>query len=86
MVSIEQLCRDLKRITDDVSGYVQYLEREREEILNSMNKVQGTFGDQQAGQQIVTLLMHSINDLSKADSSFYVIQSRINEYINYITK
>ena len=86
MMSIEQLCRDLLRVSEDISGYEKRMEREREETRMTMEKVQSTFGDQTAGQQIVAELYYCINDLAKADSSFYMIRSMINEYINSITK
>ena len=64
----------------------QNLERERNYILETMEKVQSNFGDQKAGQQLVITLYNVINTLAEADSALYRLRSRIAPYISQTRK
>lgn len=81
-MNIIELGEQLRAVGERINGNIQNLERERNYVLETMQKVQSSFGDQPAGQQIVTQLYSVINSLAAADSSLNALHARIDPYIN----
>lgn len=75
----------LQALTQRLQQSMDRLERERGYLLESMDKVQGTFGDQQAGSQMVTDLFQALNHAAMADSALYAASVELKSYINQIS-
>lgn len=86
MLSIEEICRELQKIDRTCTDISGRLERERGEIINSMNKAQSTFGGTQEGQGVVLRFSDALNKIVYADDSLYSLRSSIQQLINRIKK
>jgi len=84
--SVEQICGELAAIDAMVSRHSERLERERGEILNTMNKAQSAFGSQEPGQNIVMTLSHVINSIVSADGALYQLKSDISDFTQQMQK
>lgn len=83
-MSIEELIGQLMAVSERANSNIVSLERERGYVLETMEKIQKNFGDQNAGQQMVVELYHVLNSLSFADSSLNALKSTIARYINQL--
>lgn len=86
MISIEVIIRELLKIEQQLSTCTRHIESSRNEILDAMDRAQGTFGDQQPGQYLVILLSEAMKGLVCADSSLYSLKSGIEDYIRQLRK
>jgi len=86
MSSVEQITTELLSIDFDISTYEVRLQRERGEITNTMNKAQSTFGDQQAGQILVTTLYRTLQNIVTADSSLHLVRQEIHDCVQNMQK
>ena len=86
MGNVEQIVNELLVVDSDISTYSIRLERERGEITNTMNKIQSSFGDQPAGQNIVTILYKSVQNIVNADSALYISRQEIKKYVQNLQK
>lgn len=86
MSSIEQITSELLSIDSDISTYAVRLQRERGEITNTMNKAQSAFGDQQAGQGLVTTLYRTLQNIVTADSCLHLVRQEIHDCIHNMQK
>ena len=85
-MNIEELIGKLQAVNERASNNIGNLERERGYIMETMQKIQANFGNQNAGQQMVTQLYHAMNSLSFADSSLNALKSAISRYINQLRR
>ena len=86
MGNVEQIVNELLVVDSDISACSVSLERERGEISNTMNKIQSSFGNQPAGQNVVTILYKSLQSLVNADSALYISRQEIKKYVQNIQK
>jgi len=86
MINFDQIRSELLLIDNYATRHTEHLDRERGYIIEAMNKAQETFGDQEAGQNLVITLSYVINNLVSADSAIYHLKSDIHEYIQQIQK
>lgn len=86
MTNIEELIGQLQVISERANSNIKSLERERNYVLETMEKVQKSFGDQRPGQQMVTELYHAINSMAFTDSSLNALRTAIDRYINQLKK
>lgn len=85
-MGVSELGERLYAVSERADKSIQNLERERNYILETMQRVQNNFGDQQAGQQLVLTLLCVINSLAAADSTMNALRSRIGSYISETRK
>ncbi len=86
MVSIEDITRELLKIEQRLSNCTHHIESSRNELLDAMDRAQGTFGDQQPGQYLAMSLSEAMKRLVCADSSLYSLKSGIEDYIRQLKK
>lgn len=86
MSNIDQIVNELLVVDSDISTCSVSLERERGEITNTINKVQSTFGDQHAGQYVVTTLYKTLQSIVNADSALYITRQEIKKYVQNLQK
>ena len=86
MTGIDQIGVELTVIDADASRHSERLTRERGEIINTINKTQTTFGDQEPGQSLIITLSHVINNAVNAESAIDRLKSDIREYIRQIQR
>ena len=86
MNNIEQIASEILSIDSDVSAVSIRLQRENGEIANTMNKAQSTFGDQQAGQQLVNTLYRILQNVNNADGSLNIVRQEMRDYIQMLQK
>lgn len=86
MSSIEQIISELLSVDSDISTYAVKLQRECGEITNTMNKAQSAFGDQPAGQGLVTTLYRTLQSITTADSSLHLVRQEIRNCIQSLQK
>ena len=85
-MNIQEFCEQLSALSERARESVEKLERERNYVLETMQKTQSSFGDQPPGQKLVTTLYHVNNALTAADSALYTLRSRIESYTQQIRK
>lgn len=81
MSSIDQIVNELLAVDSDISKCTSNLEREREEIANSIKKVQSAFADQQAGLNLATILYETIQKIVNADTALFFTRQEIKRYV-----
>ncbi len=86
MISIEDIIRELLKIEQQLSTCTHHMESSRDEILDAMDRAQGTFGEQQSGQYLVMALSEAMKGLVCADSSLYSLRTGIEDYIRQLRK
>lgn len=86
MNNMEEIVNELLSIDSDISTHAVKLQRERGEITNTMNKAQSAFGDQQAGQGLVTTLYKTLQNIVVADSSLNLVRQEIRDCIHNMQK
>ena len=86
MSNMEEIIDELLSIDSDISTLEIRLQRERGEITNTMNKAQSAFGDQQAGQGLVTTLYRTLQNIVVADSSLSIARQEIRDCIQNMKK
>lgn len=86
MPNIEEIFRELQKAERSCADISGRLERERGEIINSMNKAQSTFGGTQEGQGVVLRLSDALSKIVYADDSLYSLRTSIQQNINRIKK
>ncbi len=85
-MNIQEFCEQLNALSERAKDSMDKLERERNYVIETMQKTQGSFGDQPPGQKLVTTLYHANNALTSADSALYMLRSRIESYIQQTRK
>lgn len=85
-MNIEELCGRIHAALGRIDSGIENLERERNYILSTMNKLQSNFGDQSAGQQAVTELYRAINSIAAADSSLNALRVELGRYTDEIKR
>ena len=85
-MNIQEFCEQLTALNERVKDAMEHLERECNYVNETMQKTQGSFGNQPAGQKIVTTLYYVNNTLNAADSELYKLSSRIENYIQQVRK
>ena len=86
MSNIDQISNELLSIDADISTHAVKLQREKGEIVNTMNKAQSAFGDQSAGQGLVSTLYRTLQNINNAESSLQMVRQEIREYIQNLHK
>lgn len=86
MTNLEELIGQLHVISERANSNITSLERERNDVLETMEKVQKNFSDQRPGQQMVAELYHAINSMAFADSSLSALRTAIDRYIHQLKK
>ena len=86
MGNVEDIIIKMKAIESDVSTNAVMLERERGEIINTMNKTQSVFSDQRPGQELVSTLYKILQNLATVDSEMYLVKNDIEEFIRSLQK
>lgn len=86
MTSVSDIENDLNAIESRVAGHTKYLERARNEIVETMDKAQEKFGKDENGQNAVMSMYQALNAFSKADSILYTLKSDIQRYIGNLKK
>ena len=81
MTNFEELIGQLQVISERANSNIKSLERERNYVLETMEKVQKSFGDQRPGQLLVTELYNALNSLDFAVSSLYALRTSIDRFI-----
>lgn len=84
MSKVNQIVNELLVIDSDISAHTAKLERERNEITNTINKAQHTFGNQQAGTALVTALYKTVQRIVSADGDLYLVRQEIKKYISNV--
>lgn len=85
-MNILEFDEQLNALGERAKASMDRLERERGYVIDTMQKTQGSFGDQPPGQKLVTTLYHVNNALTTADSALYALRSRIESYIQQTRK
>ena len=85
-MNIIELGERLRAVSERAGQNVGNLQRESQYVTETMQKVQSSFGDQLAGQQLVTALYSVINSLGAADSALNALRSRVAVYNSEIRK
>lgn len=85
-MNIQEFCEQLNSLSERAKESMDKLERERNYVIETMQKTQASFGDQQPGQKLVTMLYHVNNALTAADSALYTLRSRVSSYIQETRK
>ena len=85
-MNIQEFCEQLNALSERAKDSMDKLERERNYVIETMQKTQGSFGDQPPGQKLVTTLYHANNALTSADSALYMLRSRIESDIQQTRK
>ena len=85
-MNIQEFGEQLNALGERAAVSMDRLERERAYIIETMEKTQGGFGDQQPGQKLVASLYNVNNALSAADSVLYALRSRVESYIQQTKK
>lgn len=86
MISIEDITKELLKVEQQLSTCTYRIEGSKNEILEAMNRVQRTFGDQQSGQYLVASLSEAMKELVYADSSLYTLKTGLEDYIRQLSK
>ena len=86
MNSVEQICGEIAVINAMVSHHSERLERERGELLNTMNKAQSAFASQEAGQDLVKTLLHVISSVVSADGALHQLKSDLSDFPRQMQK
>ena len=79
-MNIIELGERLRAVSERTGKNAENLRRESQYVTETMQKVQSNFGNQSAGQQMVTALYNVINSLGAADSTLNALHSRIEVY------
>jgi hypothetical protein len=79
-MNIIELGERLRAVSERAGKNADNLRRESQYVTETMQKVQSNFGNQSAGQQVVTALYNVINSLGAADSALNALNSRIAVY------
>lgn len=80
-MNLTQYTEQLQSLKQRASLLCDNLEREKGYILDTQNRVQGDFGDQLPGQQIVIEFYAIINHLNSAETALENLNSQIDTYI-----
>lgn len=86
MGNISDIENSLRSIDERVSKHIYYLERDRNEIVEAMNKAQEQFGKYRNGQSAVMAMFQALNALSTVDGILYSLKMEIQNYIGNIKK
>ena len=86
MGNISDIENSLRSIDERVSNHIDYLEEDRNEIVEAMNKAQEQFGKDRNGQSAVMAMFQALNALSTVDGILYVLKMEIQNYIGNIKK
>ena len=86
MGQIEQIVNELLAVDSDLSAYTFRLERERGEIVNTINKAQSAFGNQHDALILVTTLYKTVQSIVNADTALYIARQEIKKYIQNLQK
>ncbi len=86
MISIEDIAREILKAEQQLSTCTYHIAGCKNEILEAMNRAQRTFGDQQSGQYLVTLLSEAMKELVCADGSLYTLKTGLEDYIRQLNK
>ena len=86
MSSIDQIIDELMAVDSELSTYMNHIQREQDELTNTMSKVQNTFGNQHAGQSIVSTLYKTLQNIVVADGSLNCVKQGINRYMQELQK
>lgn len=81
MSSIDLIVNELLAVDADILKCAHILERERGEIANSIQKVQGSFANQQEGVNLVTILLEIIKKIANADAALFITSQEIKKYV-----
>ena len=83
---MQEYREQLTALAERAQKSMDALERERGYVTDTMQKIQGSFGDQREGQKLVTTLYEVNNALAAADSSLAALRSRVESYIRQTEK
>lgn len=86
MGNISDVENSLRSIDERVSNHIDYLERDRNEIIEAMNKAQEQFGKDRNGQSAVMAMFQALKALSTVDGILYGLKMEIQNYISNIKK
>ena len=86
MISIEDIAREILKIEQQLSICTYHIEGSKNEILDTMNRAQRTFGNQQSGQYLVASLSEAMKELVFADSSLYTLKIGLEDYVRQLNK
>ena len=81
MSSFQEIIGELMAVDAELSAYEASLQREQDEINNTMQKAQSTFGDQQAGQGLVNTLYKTLQNTVFAESALNMVRQSIRNRI-----
>lgn len=86
MIDISQLVDEILAVDAEVSDILNKLERERSEIANSINKVQGTFSNQQSGSMLASTLLRTIQKIVAVDGTLCITRDELQKYIQRVQR
>ncbi len=81
MSNIEQITNELFMIDSYILDHDVNLQREAGEISATISKTQGTFGDQQPGQELVAVLYKTLQNISCAEGALAMARQDIRSCI-----
>ena len=84
--NVDQINNELLLIDSNVSNDVGRFHRECGEITNIMNKVQGVFEDQQAGQDLENALYRALQNLIDSENRLQMLRQELHCYVQNIQK
>ena len=83
---MQEYREQLTALAERAQKSMDALERERGYVTDTMQKIQGSFGNQREGQKLVMTLYEVNNALAAADSSLAALRSRVESYIRQTEK
>lgn len=86
MSSINDIEFQIRSVEGRVDSHTERLQRVRDEISRTMDKIQNEFGKTSEGQNLVLTLFEALNSLSVADSSLYSLKMGLSNYIGQLKK
>ena len=86
MGNVEEIIRRIKVLESEVSTNAARLESERSEIIKTMNKTQSVFSDQHLGQELVSTLYKTLQNLIAVDSELYLAKNDMEVLIRNLQK
>ena len=78
MRSIEEVAGVLLQARGRLQDHARQICRQNENISQTMQQLQGLFGDQPAGQQAVRELYSAVLCCGRADSTLYRVQTELD--------
>lgn len=81
-----EIINELKRADSEALMLSDMLASEQREIVNSMKKVQSSFGEQQLCQQFVGMLYQTLQSLVFAEVTLRAVKISLRNYMQKIQK